>query len=282
MAVTLTDYLDRERQLLHDVDGDYYTDDQLTSWTNIARRRVVGDTGCNRQLQLGYLQADQETFTYGALTGVGVTDGGSGYSDSFAVTFSGGGGSGAAATATATSGVIQSITLTNFGTGYTSAPTPVLSAGGGSSGTATAGILNLNTLDVINVTIIWGTTRIVMGYMSFTQFNAYMRAWTNFQQRPAVFTTYGQSTLYLGSIPDQTYASEIDTVVIPDDLSSGSQTDTLIYPYTDSVPYYAASLAKEYQQQWEESEVFLQKYKQRVNQALQSIATRRIVSAYGN
>jgi len=74
----------------------------------------------------------------GGVAYVNVTAGGTGYSSSFAVTFTGGGGSGATATATAVGGVITTITMTAAGSGYTSAPTPVLTAGGGSTGAATA------------------------------------------------------------------------------------------------------------------------------------------------
>lgn len=70
------------------------------------------------------------------VTACTITAGGTGYSDSFAVTFSGGGGSGAAGTATAVGGVIQSVDITWGGTGYTSVPTAVFTAGGGSSATA--------------------------------------------------------------------------------------------------------------------------------------------------
>jgi hypothetical protein len=67
-----------------------------------------------------------------------ITNGGSGYSSSFAVSFTGGGGSGAAGTVTASGGVITDVMMTNNGAGYTSAPTPDFSAGGGSGAAGTA------------------------------------------------------------------------------------------------------------------------------------------------
>jgi len=66
-----------------------------------------------------------------------VTNGGSGYTGPFAVTFTGGGGTGAAATATVGGGVVLSVAVTNGGSGYTSAPTPVFTAGGGTNAAAT-------------------------------------------------------------------------------------------------------------------------------------------------
>ena len=65
------------------------------------------------------------------LTGAVITAGGSGYTSSFAVTFTGGGGTHAAGTANVASGAVTSITITNAGSGYTSAPTINFSAGAG-------------------------------------------------------------------------------------------------------------------------------------------------------
>lgn len=62
------------------------------------------------------------TISAGAVTGITVTAGGTGYTGA-AVTLSGGGGSGATATATITSGVVTAVTITAGGTGYTSSPT---------------------------------------------------------------------------------------------------------------------------------------------------------------
>ncbi|HSZ58685.1 MAG TPA: glycosyl hydrolase family 28-related protein [Tepidisphaeraceae bacterium] len=86
----------------------------------------------------------------GGVTSVSITNGGSGYSSSFAVTFTGGGGSGAAGTATASGGVVTSVTITSAGSGYTSPPTANFSAGGG---TGAAGV---GTLPVASVTITAG------------------------------------------------------------------------------------------------------------------------------
>jgi hypothetical protein len=80
--------------------------------------------------------------------GLTVTNGGSGYANSFAVTFTGGGGNGAAGTATAIGGAIVSVEITNPGAGYTSAPMPVFTAGGGTGGAGTAA-LTAHRLDAI-------------------------------------------------------------------------------------------------------------------------------------
>jgi subtilisin-like proprotein convertase family protein len=72
------------------------------------------------------------------LTGVTVTDGGTGYVIAPTVTITGGGGTGATAVATISGGVITGITLTNPGSGYRSPPTVTITGGGGTGATAVA------------------------------------------------------------------------------------------------------------------------------------------------
>jgi RHS repeat-associated protein len=76
-----------------------------------------------------------------------LTSGGSGYTSTPTVSFSGGGGSGAAATANLVPTAVYSLVLTNRGSGYSSNPTVTISGGGGSGATASAAIAyNIQTL----------------------------------------------------------------------------------------------------------------------------------------
>ncbi|OZI64618.1 phage tail tube protein [Bordetella genomosp. 4] len=76
----------------------------------------------------------------GIVSGITVTNGGSGYTTAPTVTLSGGGGTGATATATVSGGVVTAITVTNPGSGYTSAPTVAIDGDGtGAAATATLG-----------------------------------------------------------------------------------------------------------------------------------------------
>ena len=66
------------------------------------------------------------TLTGGFVTGVAITDGGSGYTNIPLIRLIGGGGSGAEAFAVISNGTIFSITITNAGFGYTNAPQVVI------------------------------------------------------------------------------------------------------------------------------------------------------------
>jgi len=58
----------------------------------------------------------------GYVSAVGIIQGGTGYTETPAVTFQNGGGAGASAQATVTDGVVTAITVTNNGSGYETAP----------------------------------------------------------------------------------------------------------------------------------------------------------------
>lgn len=278
---TLAQYITETRRLLHDATGKYWSDFELTDYINDARNRVVGDTGCNRQLQTIYLSTGLELYQYGSVTGFLVTSGGHSYTAAPTVVFTGGGGSGAAAVATLTSGAVTEIAITNGGSGYTSAPAISFTGGGGGTGaTATASFLSPITIDVLNISVIWGTMRVMLNYMAFTEFNAKLRVWQALTSRPAAFSMYGQQAAYLGPIPDQYYSSEWDTVILPAVLTAPTDADAILYPYTSPVAFYAAYKAKFKEQSYNEAKLFEDQYRQKVLEALRSTFTRRIPSAY--
>ena len=88
------------------------------------------------------LGLDLDGSAAGTISSVAVTAGGTGYTSTPTVSFTGGSGSGAKATATVAGGVVTAITVTSGGFGYTSAPTINISGGAGSGATATATAAN--------------------------------------------------------------------------------------------------------------------------------------------
>lgn len=88
---------------------------------------VDGDGKMNSFLMSGAgsgATAGTVTFSAGAVTGVPVSAGGTGYTVPPRVVLTGGGGTGAVAVANInSSGVVTSVTIVNGGTGYSSAPT---------------------------------------------------------------------------------------------------------------------------------------------------------------
>ena len=137
-----------------------------------------------------------------------------------------------------------------------------------------------NTLDIINLNLIWGNTRIALQYMAFTDFNSRLRYYQNYIGRPIAYSMYGQTSIYLGPVPDQTYTIELDTIIMPTALSTSSPTETIPDPYTTPVAFYACYKAKHKEQAYGEAEIFNQEYVKQVRAVLSSVFTRRMTTPY--
>ena len=295
MTTTLQTYITLTRWLLHDANANFWTDQELTDDINNGRNRLIRDTGVNRVIQNTAAIYNQELYSFdnsaGTISGVLVTNPGSGYTNAPTVSFSSGA---AAAYATISqtgeygsnaAGSISNVVVTNAGLGYTTAPTVSFSGGGGTGAAAQAFLTGmpkgLLTMDIININLYWGNTRIPLRYLPWTQFNAELRFWQNYVGRPIAYSMYGPNSFYLSPIPDQNYAIEVDTVVRPDDLVALSDPEINIpQPWQDPVPYYAAHIAKYKEQSYGEAELFKNQYLSKVQNVLSSTFTRRMPDPY--
>jgi len=136
------------------------------------------------------------------------------------------------------------------------------------------------TLDIINLNLYWGNTRIPMRYLPWTQFNAQLRFWQNYTGQPVAFSMYGTRKFYVAPVPDEAYVIELDTVVQPIPLVNLNDVEELPEPWTSVVPYYAAYQAKFKEQSYGEAEIFRQQYLQQLQNLLASTFTRRMPDPY--
>jgi hypothetical protein len=277
---TLSSYLTEVQRLLHDANAVFWSTSELTDYINEARERVVRDTGCLRTLQV----------TSTPLSSTGVV----------AIPWSKG------LTVTAGQFIFSNIFIYQVITGGVlatdAAPYPTGSATFPPSGTFTNGTATLQyssnceiislaalpngiqTLDVLNVTLYWGNSRIPLRYLPWSNFNAQLRYWQNYVGRPICFSTYGQGQLYIAPVPDQSYAIEVDTVILPQALSlnTPNAVDVIVDPYTTPVAFYAAYKAKYKEQSYGEAEIYKQEYAKHVQAVLNSTYTRRIPDPYSS
>lgn len=285
--MALTGYINQVRRLLHDSSAQYWSNSQLTDDINEARKQVALDTGSVRQLYNFYLSAGQESYPFmGAVASINVVGAGDSYTAAPTVSFTGGGGSGTSATVGISNGTVSSITITANGTGYTSAPTVVFT--GGTAGTAaTASATIMNAMGINSITTNWSNSWITLNYTYFTEFQAKARYYRQVTGQPALWTTgpaaaaTGIDSFYIFQIPSQSYQCDIDAIILPNPLVDDTTVEQLQYPYTDQVQYYAAYLAKYYQQQFAEAEAFLRMYDEMWRRRQAMKYQRRIPNAYG-
>jgi hypothetical protein len=280
MAQTLQSYITQVRYLLHDAQSNFYTNDQLTGYINSARERVVRDTGCLRTVQVTQAPAPPVAGGNNPViwsSGLVVTANQYVFSNIFIYKIIVGGTLGAEVPPYPSADYVYppsgTLTLTDSAVTYQYvAPCEVINFAALPSG--------LQTLDILNVNIYWGNSRIPLRYLPWTQFNAQLRYYQNYIGRPIAFSIFGQSQIYIGPIPDQAYVAELDTVILPTTMVNLNDTDTINEPYDTVVQFYAAHLAKYYEQSFGEAEIYLQQYKQKAQSVLTSTFTRRIPDPY--
>jgi hypothetical protein len=280
MAQTLQSYITQVRYLLHDAQSNFYTNDQLTGYINSARERVVRDTGCLRTVQVTQAPAPPVSGGNNPViwsSGLVVTTNQYVFSNIFIYKIVVGGTLGAEVPPYPSADYVYppsgTLTLTDSAVTYQYvAPCEVINFAALPSG--------LQTLDILNVNIYWGNSRIPLRYLPWTQFNAQLRYYQNYIGRPIAFSIFGQSQIYIGPIPDQAYVAELDTVILPTTMVNLTDTDTINEPYDTVVQFYAAHLAKYYEQSFGEAEIYLQQYKQKAQSVLTSTFTRRIPDPY--
>ena len=301
---TLNTYITEVRRLLHDANGNFYSDSQLTDYINSARERTVRDTGCLREIvvtQTPCMVAPGSTIgganpAYPSVwaSNTAYTAGQFLFSNIFIYQVT------TAGTTSDTPPPYPQASYNNYNNYPPSTEflngTCGLTYVGNCENISYAALTYLvgssplspstgtTVLDVLNINLYWGNTRVPMDYLSWSDFNTRLRFWQNYIGRPLAFSIYGQQQIFLGPVPDEIYQLEIDCVVLPVALSltTPNATDVINDPYTSAVKFYAAYLAKFYEQSYGESEIYKQEYAKQANSILNSVFTRRIPSPYSS
>jgi hypothetical protein len=274
---TLSSYITEVQRLLHDANSVFWSTSELTDYINDARERVARDTGCLRTLQITATPISSTGVPATVWTaGATVTAGQFIFNNIFIYEVT-------------VSGVLSTTPPPYPASGYTFPPSTPFTDGTATlqySGPAEiipyANIATGTTLDILNVNIYWGNSRIPLRYLPWSNFNAQLRYWQNYVGRPVCFSVYGQNTIYIGPVPDQAYVVEIDSTILPTALSLNTPNvnDQIQDPYTTPVAFYAAYKAKYKEQSYGEAEIYKQEYAKQVQAVLNSVYTRRIPDPY--
>jgi len=276
---TLSSYITEVQRLLHDANAVFWSTAELTDYINDARERVARDTGCLRTLQISSTPISS--------TGVAATIWAENatvstndfiFSNIFIYQVTSGGVLGTTAPPYPASGSTfpPSTPFTNgTATLQYSGPAELIPFATLNTGT---------TLDILNVNLYWGNSRIPLRYLAWSNFNAQLRYWQNYVGRPICFSVYGQQQIYISPVPDQSYVIEIDSTILPTPLSQSTPNavDPINDPYTTPVAFYAAYKAKYKEQSYGEAEIYKQEYAKHVQAVLNSVYTRRIPDPYSS
>lgn len=263
---TLTQYTQDTQFQLHDPNAQAYALTSVQAAVNTARGQVAKEGECVRVKLSG-----------GVITGLTLNTGGAGYTGTVGtVTFTGSGQQ-AFATAVITAGVVTSVTLTRGGWGWLTAPTVAITDSTGFNGgaTVTAAVNNsastvaqqedYNFTDLNTLVALTSGARAVIGINSIAcqwgSGSVYKptlkrRTWPWFQANcrvysiqamnfPAIWSQYVtgvNGSFFLFPIPSQVMSMDIDSIILPSDLTSDTSVDLIPEPWDVCVKYYAAFL----------------------------------------
>lgn len=305
---SLFTYLQQTQRFLRDSKQELIDPGDLVSYINQARREVAMRAQCVRMLPP----------ISGAITNAFIVSGGSGYTNptlEISEPDSPGGmalnpnGALASGACTQSGGVINNVYINNGGAGYfqpviqindptgTGAEiTPVLSP-----------ILTANPFQeqynfsdipvgafpgvdsvyaVLSVSLLYANGRYSVLVYSFSQYQALIRQYGpgNYFYVPCMGAQYGRGksgSFFLYPPPSQILQMEFDCVCLPMDLESDRDFEAIPEPWTDAVPYFAASLAYMELQNLNTARFYDEQFEKRVRQFGAYTLPGRAISPYG-
>ena len=139
---------------------------------------------------------------------------------------------------------------------------------------------NTALVDIMGVTVLVNDERYALKYWAYTQLNAYLRGWVNYQDWPIVFGRVGANQFYIAPVPNQTYPVEIDLAIIPNALALDTDPEQIPVPFQEPVQYYAAYKAKLKIQAQGEAKYFLDLYDAILRRCAKGWMTRTIPNPY--
>lgn len=304
----LFEYLKQTQRFLRESKQEFINPENLISYVNRARREVALRTQCVRRLTPSSAQV------VSAL----VTTGGANYSNSPTVTitppdFPSGYGknpNGLQATAVpiVQSGVITTVDIQEGGSGYFQPVSTITDpTGTGAAITLTVGPINLlnqgqevynfsdidltgnpgckSVFYVRSVAIIYANYRYVIPIYAFSEYQAKIRQYPfQYQYVPSFGSFFGQGvggSLYVYPLPSQTYQMEWDMLCLPQDLTDNYSVEAIPDPWTDAVPYMAASLGFAEIQQYNASRFYMDQYEKFALSYSNYTRVGRTVNPYG-
>lgn len=137
-----------------------------------------------------------------------------------------------------------------------------------SGGSVLDGNANAIIMDVLSIIVMplgspASSVRYPLGRWPYTKL-AFMLS-TSYPTYPSVYALYGTSNIILAPPPAGNYPAEFDFSCYSPDLVNTTDTDIMPYPFTDPVPFLAASFAKVQAQRFDEADGFEAQYQKHMN-----------------
>lgn len=310
MIITAFEYLKQTQRFLREQRQEFSNPDDLLVYINRARREVAGRTQCIRRL----------TPISGQILSATVTNPGTGYvNPQVAITspdFPSGvlpapSGRQATAVATQVGGGVNDVTVQDGGDGYFEPQMTITDLGGpGTGAVATLALSPINTLNIgqevyafsdiylgnwpgvdavhaiKSASVIYANYRYMLPMYAFSTYQSQIRQYPfQYQYVPTFCSQFGQGaggSFYAYPLPSQTYQWEFDCFCLPTDmLLDNSIPEAIPQPWTDAVPYMAASLGYLELQNMNAARFFMEEFDKRTLGYSSYARPGRAINPYG-
>jgi hypothetical protein len=307
MTATLNTYLSQVQRFIHDGSQRMVNPEDLIRYINRARRETAMRAQCLRVL----------TPISGSIVSASVVAGGTGYTaPTVSITipdFPNGNqpfpmGAQATGVADMENGVITGVNITFGGSGYFQPLITIVDPTGvGASITPVLTRFNqtaegqevypfsevdlsmfpgIESIYMIkSVSLIYANYRYSLPMYSFSTYQSRIRQYPfQYQYVPTLGAQFGQGTsgsFYLYPIPSTVYQLEFDAFCLPMDLIDNRSVEAIPDPWTDLVPYFAASLALAELQNGNASRAMLQLHDEMFHRYSSYVRPGRVSNPYG-
>jgi hypothetical protein len=146
--------------------------------------------------------------------------------------------------------------------------------------TINTGSFNSRTVGVFGIVVIMANSRKRLGERGYAEASSIFQPTTTYSSWPAVFAQMSPTKVYIAPMPNQPYGAEWDTALVSSDLVNPTDVDPLPYPWTDPVPFLAASLARLQLQQYDEAQQYKQLYQQSLADAVNGVRSTYVPYPY--
>lgn len=305
--MTLFAYMESVQGFVRDRSQKVFNPEDIRRHINRARREIAMRSQCIRVVPP----------ISGSIMEIQVKTGGTGYTNPTVVisgpdlpggTSSYPGGAQATALASQVGGVITNVSVSFGGSGYFN-PSVTITDPTGMGATVTPLLSPINSLyqnqerynfssfplgtfpgvravfAVLDCAILYDNLRYRLLYYPFSEYQAFIRNYPfQYSYVPVVYTQLGdgtQGSLLMYPFPSQTYAFEPDCLCLPIDLQTDADYEAIGEPWSQGIPYLAASYCFEEAQAYNNSRYWADRAKEALPRYSAYARPRMIVTPYG-
>lgn len=142
-------------------------------------------------------------------------------------------------------------------------------------------VVDLDAYEVLSIFVRRGNERYPLARRAYTEVTQFNQAVMSMSTDPEGYSRIGAKQVYIAPMPRDALVTEWDMLRVAPPLVQLGDVDPLPYPWTDPVPFLAASFAKFESQQQDEARLYDSVYRERLADMLAESQVRTMPDVWG-